>query len=154
MEIKMWGMWWGLGVTSIIVLRSTYLGEVCRAALLKGSTKTDPKFTECRSSYPSSLKDSSKQPEFPQCTWGKGQNLLSKEGWTLVPILSPLSTYDRSHWIFISWVSYICIMNFNINKCSNWTIVLLDDCSPRVHSITAKLRRIKLKFFIFPSRYF
>jgi hypothetical protein len=63
-----------------IVLRSTDLGEVWRAAFLKGSNKIDLKFTECRSSYPSLLKDSSVQPAFPQGTWGKGQNLLSKEG--------------------------------------------------------------------------
>lgn len=37
-------------------------------------------------------------------------------------------------------------MNFNINKCSDSMIVLLDDSSPRVHSIATKPKGTKLNY--------
>lgn len=68
MGARGWGCEW----------RSIDLGEAWRLRFLKDSIEVDPKFTECSSSYPSSLEDSSMLSELPQGTWVKEQNLLSK----------------------------------------------------------------------------
>lgn len=105
MEIKNWNMGargWGCE------WRSIDLGEAWRLRFLKDSMEDDPKFTECSSSYPSSLEDS----------WastghlGERAESIEQGSLILVPALSLLSTYDRSQWIFIGWVIYIYINEF------------------------------------------